>query len=80
MEEITEIKMGRGGGFAVKALADGVSVIGISRGQVSKLLHTERLERGEVMLAEFTEAISAVKIRGHCEIYTPYGKIETEGE
>ncbi|MCL2433745.1 MAG: trp RNA-binding attenuation protein MtrB, partial [Clostridia bacterium] len=64
---------------AVKAISDGVSVIGISRGQISKLQHTERLERGEVMVAEFTEAISAVKIRGHCRVFTPYGEFETEG-
>ena len=73
-----EEKLGRGGGFAVRALADGVCVIGISRGQVSKLQHTEHLERGEVMVAEFTESISAVKIRGRAEILTPYGAFVTE--
>lgn len=60
---------------AIKALENGVTVIGVTRGLENKFLHTEKLDEGEVWLAQFTEHISAMKIRGHAEIITKYGEI-----
>ena len=69
------VQLNKPTGFAVQALEDGVVIIGISRGANSKLLHTERLDTGEIMIAELTEVISAVKIRGKAIVLTPYGEL-----
>ncbi len=65
---------------AIKALENGVTIIGITRGKESRVHHTEKLDAGEVMFAQFTEDISAIKIRGRSEITSKYGKITTGGE
>ena len=59
----------------VKALEDGVTVIGVTRGTENKFLHTEKLDEGEVWLAQFTENISAMKIHGKAVILTGHGEI-----
>lgn len=59
----------------VKALENGVNLIGMTRGRDTKLLHTEKLDEGEVIVAQFTENTSAMKIRGAAEIYTKYGTL-----
>jgi transcription attenuation protein (tryptophan RNA-binding attenuator protein) len=59
----------------IKALEDGVTIIGITRGKETKLQHTEKLDRGEVMAAQFTQHISAMKIRGKAQILTRHGTI-----
>jgi transcription attenuation protein (tryptophan RNA-binding attenuator protein) len=64
--------------FVVKAKENGVQVIGLTRGQDTRFHHTEKLDRGEVMIAQFTDHTSAVKIRGKAILYTKYGTIETE--
>ncbi|GBF11696.1 trp RNA-binding attenuation protein MtrB [Tepidibacillus infernus] len=64
--------------FVIKAKENGVNVIGLTRGQDTKFHHLEKLDRGEVMIAQFTEHTSAVKVRGKAEIFTPYGIISTE--
>ncbi|HEY4578708.1 MAG TPA: trp RNA-binding attenuation protein MtrB [Savagea sp.] len=64
----------------IKALEDGVHVIGLTRGNDTKFHHTEKLDAGEVMIAQFTEHTSAMKIRGQAEITTSYGKVESEKE
>ena len=58
----------------------GVNIIGMTRGQSTKLLHTEKLDKGEVMIAQFTENTSAIKIRGRAEILTRYGKLPSGTE
>ena len=58
----------------------GVNIIGMTRGQSTKLLHTEKLDKGEVMIAQFTENTSAIKIRGRAEILTRYGKLTSGTE
>lgn len=63
--------------IAVKALANGVTIIGMTRGRETKLHHSEKLDKGEVMLAQFTEHTSAIKIRGRAQIYTRHGVIES---
>ena len=61
----------------VKALEDGVNIIGMTRGRDTKFHHTEKLDGGEVMIAQFTENTSAIKIRGRAEIITAYGVVNS---
>ncbi|MDD6762613.1 MAG: trp RNA-binding attenuation protein MtrB [Clostridiales bacterium] len=64
--------------ITVKALEDGVSIIGLTRGKDTKFHHTERLDKGQVYAAQFTEMTSAMKICGKAEVYTKHGKILSE--
>ncbi|MGD0152578.1 MAG: trp RNA-binding attenuation protein MtrB [Thermacetogeniaceae bacterium] len=66
--------------IAIKALENGVTLIGLTRGRDTKLSHTEKLDKGEIMLAQFTENTSAMKIRGKAIIYTQFGCIDTAVE
>ena len=59
----------------IKALEDGVNIIGMTRGRDTKFHHTEKLDNGEVMIAQFTENTSAIKIRGVARINTAYGVV-----
>lgn len=61
--------------FIVKALEDGVTIIGLTRGKDTKFHHTEKLDEGEIMLAQFTAHTSAIKIRGKAEILSKHGRI-----
>lgn len=61
----------------VKALENGVTIIGLTRGRDTKFHHTEKLDKGEVMIAQFTEHTSAIKIRGRAEIMTKHGTINS---
>lgn len=63
--------------IVVKALEDGVTVIGLTRGENTKFHHTEKLDSGEVMIAQFTENTSAMKIRGKASIQTSHGTVES---
>jgi transcription attenuation protein (tryptophan RNA-binding attenuator protein) len=62
----------------IKAVDDGVSVIGLTRGSDTRFHHSEKLDKGEVMIAQFTEHTSAIKIRGNAKILSCYGEIESE--
>lgn len=62
----------------IKAKENGVNVIGLTRGKDTRFHHSEKLDKGEVMVAQFTEHTSAVKIRGKATIYTRHGVIHTE--
>ncbi|MEH7176685.1 trp RNA-binding attenuation protein MtrB [Neobacillus vireti] len=62
----------------IKAIDDGVSVIGLTRGTDTKFHHSEKLDKGEVLIAQFTEHTSAIKIRGNAKILTQFGEIESE--
>jgi len=64
--------------FVIKALEDGVNVIGLTRGTDTKFHHTEKLDKNEIMIAQFTEHTSAVKIRGKSIIQTSNGEISNE--
>lgn len=66
---------GNGNYIVIKALENGVNIIGLTRGKDTKFHHTERLEKGQVYLAQFTEITSAMKIVGKAEVYTSHGKI-----
>lgn len=61
----------------VKALQDGVTIIGLTRGLDTKFHHSEKLDKGEVMIAQFTEHTSAIKIRGRARIWTKHGECES---
>jgi transcription attenuation protein (tryptophan RNA-binding attenuator protein) len=61
----------------VKALQDGVTLIGLTRGKDTKFHHMEKLDKGEVVVAQFTEHTSAIKVRGRAVILTKYGQLES---
>jgi len=61
----------------IKAEENGVSIIGLTRGKDTKFHHTEKLDKGEVLLAQFTENTSAIKIRGKARILCRYGEINS---
>ncbi|WLR53101.1 trp RNA-binding attenuation protein MtrB [Bacillus tianshenii] len=64
--------------FVIKAKEDGVNVIGLTRGADTRFFHSEKLDKGEVMIAQFTEHTSAVKVRGKAVIQTAHGEIEAD--
>ena len=39
----------------IRAQEDGVNVIGLTRGKDTRFHHSEKLDKGEVMIAQFTE-------------------------
>jgi len=61
----------------IEAEEDGVHVIGLTRGENTKFHHSEKLDEGEVMIAQFTEHTSAMKIRGKAKIYSAHGVVES---
>lgn len=64
--------------IVIKAKQNGVNVIGLTRGTDTRFHHSEKLDKGEVMIAQFTEHTSAIKIRGKATIQTRHGEIETD--
>ncbi|WP_211093581.1 trp RNA-binding attenuation protein MtrB [Cohnella fermenti] len=73
-----ELSQGSGEYIVIKAKDNGVNVIGLTRGHDTRFHHTEKLDRGEVMIAQFTDHTSAIKIRGKATILTKYGTVETD--
>ncbi|HLV10159.1 MAG TPA: trp RNA-binding attenuation protein MtrB [Halanaerobiales bacterium] len=63
--------------IVVKALEDGVTIIGLTRGKETKFNHTEKLDKGEVLVAQFTEHTSAIKIRGKADVITKHGETDS---
>jgi transcription attenuation protein (tryptophan RNA-binding attenuator protein) len=64
--------------IVVKALEDGVTIMGLTRGRDTRSHHSERLDAGEVMVAQFTQLTAAIKIRGKAEIHTDVGRVDSE--
>ncbi|RXJ03939.1 trp RNA-binding attenuation protein MtrB [Anaerobacillus alkaliphilus] len=64
--------------IVIKAKENGVNVIGLTRGSDTRFHHSEKLDKGEVMIAQFTEHTSAIKIRGKAIIQTKHGEMETD--
>lgn len=62
--------------IVVKALENGVTISGLTRGRDTKFHHSEKLDKGEIMVAQFTEQTAAMKIRGRAQVYTKHGVIE----
>lgn len=69
---------GKSGYFVIRALEDGVQVIGLTRGKDTKFHHSEKLDKNEVMIAQFTEHTSAMKIRGKVVIQTEFGEMRND--
>ncbi|HZU17778.1 MAG TPA: trp RNA-binding attenuation protein MtrB [Candidatus Dormibacteraeota bacterium] len=59
----------------VRALEDGVVIMGLTRGRDTRSHHSERLDAGEVLIAQFTELTAAIKVRGRAEILTEVGRV-----
>ena len=70
-----EEEAGVGHYIVVKALEDGVVIMGLTRGKDTRSHHSERLDSGEVLVAQFTELTAAIKVRGKAEILTDVGKV-----
>lgn len=66
------------GYIMVQALENGVTIIGLTRGNNTKFHHTEKLDKGEILIAQFTEHTSAIKIRGKAKVFTKLGIVELE--
>lgn len=64
--------------IVIKAKENGVNVIGLTRGNDTRFHHSEKLDKGEVMVAQFTEHTSAIKVRGKATIQTSHGVIDTD--
>jgi transcription attenuation protein (tryptophan RNA-binding attenuator protein) len=64
--------------IVIKAKDNGVQVIGLTRGQDTKFHHTEKLDKGEVLIVQFTDHTSAMKIRGKATVVTKYGTVDTD--
>jgi len=58
----------------IKALEDGVSIIGLTRGENTKFHHIEKMDKGDVLIVEFTEFTAAIKIKGKAEIICSSGE------
>lgn len=63
--------------IVVKALEDGVVIMGLTRGRDTRSHHSERLDAGEVLVAQFTNMTAAIKVRGRAEIMTEVGRIDS---
>jgi transcription attenuation protein (tryptophan RNA-binding attenuator protein) len=64
----------------VKALEDGVIIMGLTRGRDTRSHHSERLDAGEVLVAQFTDLTAAIKVRGRAEILTEVGRVTSGSE
>ena len=69
--------VGSGRYIVVKALEDGVIVMGLTRGRDTRSHHSERLDAGEVLIAQFTELTAVIKVRGRAEIRTDVGQVDS---
>ncbi len=63
--------------IVIKALEDGVTIMGLTRGANTRFHHIEKLDKGEVYVAQFTETTSAVKIKGDAKVYTKHGEVNS---
>lgn len=71
-----ELESVSGDYIVVKSNQNGVNIIGMTRGKDTKFHHTEKLDAGEVLIAQFTLNTSAIKIHGKATLYTKHGIIE----
>ena len=61
----------------IRSEENGLTIIGLTRGKDTKFNHTEKLDKGEVLIAQFTENTSAIKVRGKATILTKHGTIKS---
>jgi transcription attenuation protein (tryptophan RNA-binding attenuator protein) len=62
--------------IVVRALEDGVIIMGLTRGRDTRSHHSERLDAGEVLVAQFTDMTAMIKVRGRADILTEVGTIQ----
>ena len=62
--------------ITVVAEENGVTIIGLTRGKDTRFHHTEKLDKGEAYIAQFTEITSAIKVRGKAKLYTKMGVVQ----
>lgn len=65
--------------IVIRADEDGVNVIGLTRGTDTRFHHAEKLDKNEMMIAQFTEHTSAIKIRGKATLQTSHGEMNNNG-
>lgn len=65
--------------IVIRADEDGVNVIGLTRGTDTRFHHAEKLDKNEMMIAQFTEHTSAIKIRGKATLQTAHGEMSNNG-
>lgn len=70
MNELTQ-----GDYFIVKALENGVQVIGLTRGSDTKFHHAEKLDQNEMLVVQFTDHTSAIKVKGKAVIHSSVGQV-----
>ncbi|WP_090855986.1 trp RNA-binding attenuation protein MtrB [Paraliobacillus sp. PM-2] len=70
--------MAQGDYFIVKALENGVQVIGLTRGTNTKFHHSEKLDENEILVVQFTEHTSAIKIKGKAMIESSVGQMRND--
>ncbi|MBO0704578.1 MAG: trp RNA-binding attenuation protein MtrB [Candidatus Dormibacteraeota bacterium] len=51
--------------------------MGLTRGRDTRSHHSERLDAGEVLVAQFTDMTAMIKVRGRADILTDVGKIQS---
>ena len=64
--------------FVVKANSSNVQVVGMTRGSDTRPHHTEMLDKGEVLIMQFTDKTSMIKIKGNAEVFTKFGVVKSE--
>ncbi|WP_112181184.1 MULTISPECIES: trp RNA-binding attenuation protein MtrB [Paraliobacillus] len=64
--------------FIVKALENGVQVIGLTRGTDTRFHHAEKLDEDEILVVQFTEHTSAIKIKGKAIIQSNVGEVRND--
>lgn len=62
--------------IVVKGLEKGVQISGLTRGKDTKFHHTEKLDAGDVVIMQFTEQTSGMKIKGKALVYTQHGIVK----
>ncbi|GAA5415375.1 transcription attenuation protein MtrB [Paraliobacillus ryukyuensis] len=70
--------LSQGDYFIIKALEDGVQVIGLTRGSNTKFHHAEKLDKNEMLVVQFTEHTSAIKIKGKAIIHSSVGQVKND--
>ncbi|WP_079709703.1 trp RNA-binding attenuation protein MtrB [Paraliobacillus ryukyuensis] len=70
--------LSQGDYFIIKALEDGVQVIGLTRGSNTKFHHAEKLDKHEMLVVQFTEHTSAIKIKGKAIIHSSVGQVQND--
>lgn len=73
-----ELSVGGQDYVVIRAEENGVTIWGLTRGNATKFHHTEKLDAGEVYIAQFTDTTSAIKVRGKAKLYTKHGVIDVD--